>query len=422
MLAAYANNFTADTSGTSRVLTGFGHQPKLWIPTLTLRTAANGWLAGDYEVGIGAAAGASAEMAHCLRLNDGNAGGLTRRGTENDSCIIGVNRNASTEDGAYDLTSFDSDGLTLNISNAFGTAFIIPYLSLGGSDLYQADVLQIGTPNATGDQTYEFSGIDGTPTLLLTMGVGRTATAYGPTGALFLGAADVNGQWALMTKGSEQNPTVNGRIFRGDRCYAADAITGASFIRASLVSFGENGGNGKGQVTLNYDAVGATESQIVTLIALRGIFSHKVGTFTKATSSPFTNTLDLGGKPRALMLATAAMTAMGTPNDAVDHCRGSIGFVDDAGRHRVSAWQDEFNVATSNIASYLSATKALVISDNATASSDDEATATWTAGGVNLAWDLSSTTAYEVGYVMLGDAPTPPPVPPARRQLPILIR
>lgn len=351
---------------------------------------------------MGATAGASAECAHCLRMNDGNTGGLSRRGSEADSCLIGVSRNTNTEDGAYDTTSLDADGITLNCSNGFGTAQTACYLSLGGTDLVEADVLQIGSPNATGNQTYTFTGLTDTPTLLLVQGTGRTALGYGATGAVFLGAADVNGQWAMMTKGSEQNPTVNGRIFRGDRCYAADAITAAVFIRASFVSFGNNGTNG--QVTLNWDAVGATEVQIINLIALRGTFSHKVGVFNKATGSPWTNTISLGATPRAALVATAAQVAMGTPNDANDHNRGGVGFYDGT-RARAISWQDEHNVATSNIGGYVDDDGTiLAISDNNTSSSNERLTPAFSGQDVIFTSAIQEAVAYEVGYVLLGDA------------------
>lgn len=402
-LSAHVNHFAVDTSGTSRSLTGFGHQPKLWLPWLSLHTSLAGWSAADFEVGMGATAGASAEMAHCLRLNDAATGGVTRRGTQDDSCLIGVNRNTNTEDGAYDTTSFDSDGITLNISNAFASALIAPYLSLGGSEIVEADVLSILTPNATGNQTYTFTGLTAAPDILFLLGCGRTSLGFGTTGAVFVGAADVNGQWAMMTKASENNPTVNGRIFRSDRCYAADAITASVFIRASLVSFGVDG-TPNGQVTLNYDAVGATDQQIVTLIALRGTFSHKVGTITKATGSPWTNTIDLGAIPRALFVGTAAMTAMGTPNDAADHCRGGVGFYDGT-RARAISWQDEFNVSTSNIAGYTEDNgRILAISDNATASSNEELTPSFSGNTAILTSEIQEAVAYEVGYVLLGDA------------------
>lgn len=341
------------------------------------------------------------ECAHCLRLNDGQSGGVTRRGSEADSCLVSVLRNSNAEDGAYDTTSLDADGITLNISNAFGTALISPYLSLGGSDFVEADVLQIGSPNATGNQTYTFTGLTDTPTLLLVQGTGRTTLGYGTTGAVFLGAADVNGQWAMMTKASESNPTSSGRIFRSDRCYAAHDL-GSTRLRASLVSFGNNGTNG--QVTLNWDAVAGVEVQIINLIALRGTFTHKVGVFTKATGPPWTNTIALGGTPRAAFVATAAMTAMGTPNDAVDHCRGGIGIYDGT-RARAISWQDEDNVATSNIAGFTEDNgRILAISNNATASSNEELTPSFSGTDVVFTSAIEEAVAYEVGYVLLGDA------------------
>jgi hypothetical protein len=143
-LSAYVDHFAVDTSGTTRTLSGFGHQPKLWLPFLALHTSLAGWSAADFQVGMGATAGAAAEMAHCLRMNDASTGGATRRGSQADSCLISVNRNTNAEDGAYDTTSLDADaggGVTLNLSNAFGAAQIAPYLSLGGSDLVEADVI-----------------------------------------------------------------------------------------------------------------------------------------------------------------------------------------------------------------------------------------------------------------------------------------
>lgn len=401
-LAAYVDHFAVDTSGTSRQLTGFGHQPKLWIPFHTLHTAAAGWSAADFEVGFGVTAGATKEMAHCIRMNDGETSGVTRRGSENDSCLIGVNRNTSSEDGAYDTTSLDADGVTLNISNAFAAAHIAPYLSLGGSDLVAADVLEITAPASTGDQTYTFTGLTAAPTLILLQGTGKTSLGYGTTGAVFLGAADVNGQWAMMTKASESNPTESWRIFRSDRCYAADSGgVGGQKLRASFVSFGFNGTNGT--ATLNWDAA-PNHLQVITLIALTGTFAHKVGAFAKATGSPWTNTVSLGATPRALLVASAAMTAMGTPDTAVAHCRGGIG-VYDGTRARAISWQDESGVSPSNVAGYTDDDGTLLaISDNATASSNDRLTAAFSGSDAVLTSAVQEAVGYQVGYVLLGDA------------------
>jgi len=128
------------TSGTgSQSVTGVGFLPKLVIFFAT-RLTIDGVTAHNI-CSIGAATSSSEER--CVSGEDKDAVATTDCGMEwrNDACCSVMQPGTFSRLYAFDLTSMDSDGFTINKSvRADGVAYQIGYVALGGSDLTNVKV------------------------------------------------------------------------------------------------------------------------------------------------------------------------------------------------------------------------------------------------------------------------------------------
>jgi hypothetical protein len=137
-LSVYKDSFAANTSTGNQAITGVGFTPKALIVWGTTQTA-TGYAAGLHFF-FGVATSSTTSQQWCIasaaddNIANSNAGGS---GDVNSLLTI-LSNGTPTVDAVATLSSFDSDGFTINWSNAPGSAWIIHYLALGGSDITNA--------------------------------------------------------------------------------------------------------------------------------------------------------------------------------------------------------------------------------------------------------------------------------------------
>ena len=159
-LSAFVDAFNIGTGAAAStvVRTGYGFAPKACIYFWSGRTESVNAVGGlQLKQGIGLATSASDRR--CVTAYSGHAVGTSRsQRKHNNAQIIEALLDpidappTGTIDGNADLQSFDGDGQTLVIDDAFTNSLRVHCLALGGSDLAQVTTFQFQAPLATGTQ------------------------------------------------------------------------------------------------------------------------------------------------------------------------------------------------------------------------------------------------------------------------------
>lgn len=191
-MSFYANggSFAMPTITGSQSITGLGFQPKLIILFGTLQTADG--IANNAAFGLGM--GVSATDRRCTWYfapnNLAPAPGQTSQidVSQRDDCVY-VQSASGVVTAKADLTSMDADGFTLNWSAVTGTASIVNWCALGGSDL-QVQGGTLTSPLATGITSV--TGLPFQPTCVLAFSSTFTSTLP------FTGQADFGGGLAVV--------------------------------------------------------------------------------------------------------------------------------------------------------------------------------------------------------------------------------
>jgi hypothetical protein len=131
-LQTQAGNFALNTSTGSQSITGVGFQPQLVLFIGTPDTANVATVAAHNFQMVGLAT-ASNQGVVSMNSEDNQDFPDVFGDTDNSSCILIHDVGVATIDAQADLTSMDTDGFTINVSTAPGSAYRIGYLALGGS-------------------------------------------------------------------------------------------------------------------------------------------------------------------------------------------------------------------------------------------------------------------------------------------------
>lgn len=160
---------TLTTSTGAQSVTGLAFQPDFGIFINAQTTAST---SGTRALGsIGFAASSTKEFTMCWGVNDGQTmtGGIDAVNyTNQDACMSGITAGAETVDFLADFTSFNSDGYTINVSNAPTAGWLVGYLLIKGG---QWDVGTTTIPGAGSTRT--ISGLAFQPK---GVGIGTTRT------------------------------------------------------------------------------------------------------------------------------------------------------------------------------------------------------------------------------------------------------
>lgn len=397
-------SFTKSTGAApaSQAVTGVGFQPKaliLWsVAGLTDNT-----FRASYFSGIGFAAGtAAADRGSVGASNeDATVGASNVAGRHAEKVLVFSNLAGNGAFAECDLTSFDSDGFTLNWTTNDANAYIIHYLALGGTDLTNAKVLRWNTPTATGN--HAVTGVGFKPDAVMLIGAGSAAnppssfTTHSPTLSAFDGSG---GQWALGHRSNDNAAmTQENRVKDASLAFLVPSGTGVAAIdaEATWVSMDTDG------FTLNFSDAPAAAFRIYAL-CLKGP-RFKAGSFTKSTGgAPASQSVTgVGFTPRGLAFASD-MDVVATDNRA--HNRWGLGFYDGT-NEQAGTRVAENNVAVSNVDAISRSDKVFVKVDNTTATQDAVADGTsLDADGFTLNWTTNDAVATQIFYLAAGDAPT----------------
>lgn len=334
--------------GSTVVITGVGFTPTAIIFYWNGRTEAIDTAGSQtHRRGMGFASSPTQRGVVSGISNDGVSPTGTAARITNAVCVS-VQLNTALVDGELDLTSFDADGFTLDVTNQFGTSYRISYLAIGGTD--NAEVGLFTLPVATGNQDTVLAGaFQPDALLLLSSGSATAPPATGVDSRFMLGMATSASNQGVVTGGSNDGvATTDTKAYSlsGECCSLFNASLTAIATRGQFVQFNSNG------FRINFVEVSGVASQTFYL-ALRGGGSYLVGNLLTQTDTvtPITES-GFGFEPVGALLASAnrAESIADTPTD---HDSFSVGAFSDASTRGAQAVFDEDAVGTSDIGSAL---------------------------------------------------------------------
>jgi len=192
--------------GTTFTVSGLAFQP-VAIFFFWNGRATSGQGEADHKFGAGFAVSTSSRRAFTTQSDHGNTTIASDTARYNDCCVATLTI-AGAIDGKADLNAINSDGFQLIIDDVFSAGLQVGWIAWGGSDLTNAEIVDISEPGATGNQDIATSfalntgaddkaiiflgssdGAYGTPTTFSTFMFG-VAAGDTPVNAVFAACSD----------------------------------------------------------------------------------------------------------------------------------------------------------------------------------------------------------------------------------------
>jgi hypothetical protein len=283
-LSVARGSFAANTSTGDQAITGLGFQPKAMLFYSSMQTAAGYGTDGATMLGL---ADATAEGGIASRRTDNSATGAKSHSETKALTFINANNTLDAE-GTVVL---DSDGFTVNWSDAPASAWVIQYLALGGSDVENVKVGAYQTPADPTTGNVSTTGVGFQPNFLLAVHcfAGSAGTSSGGAPSMGIGCATSSrARWAVSaTEFAFRANTDRWITFQG----IGQGNNGADFV-----SFGSDGW------TSNWSASPFTARRAVYM-AIEFTEPPVVGNDTQKTSTGTKATTGVGFTPKALLLS-----------------------------------------------------------------------------------------------------------------------
>ena len=296
-----------DTTG-NQTVSGSSCTPKVLIWQANYAASENA-AASAYDHNFGVGISSSLQATVQSRRSDGsqNADGQHT----NDRILRTVNASAGLEN-VVSLVSLNSDGYTYNIIQRSSVQLSrVKWLTIGGSDLTNVNLVQYQSPTSTGTQSLTGAGFAPDAIIVFTAGISSAPPAIvsnGDTnGGVGYAVRDPAGQAAIGVLVNH----VSTNASRAQSTSSVIYLPGSSDMlwEAAVSSWGSDG------VTLNWSTTQGTAIYFWVLF-LKGP-RFRVFTTTQPTSSGNSSVTGIGFQPEAALLASfCGAAASGRVNDA----------------------------------------------------------------------------------------------------------
>lgn len=396
-LSFKAGTFTKQSSTGNQAVTGVGFQPKALILFSTATTT--GSFQGDFMRYTGFASSSTTSKQRFF-------GSYSTDAADPSDAKVLVDTDGIWADGTPSsnftqkatLSSFDSDGFTLNWSINNSTNYVIGYIALGGDDVTNTNVGSGTISSGTGNKSV--TGVGFQPDLVILL-FGDSSEFIGLGGWNTIGIFNSSGeQWSVSSETVDDVGTMQtNRKQRTDKCFTISFIDGDLLIEASFVSMDSDG------FTLNFSSNPTGFDSFY--IAIKGV-TTKIGSITAPTAgaTPTSQaTTGVGFQPKGIIFSSFGNTAT---TSLTDHARYSFGAVSDSSNMWCGWSGDEDAAASAVTAKRMDTDQVIRVSDEAAsaASTTTQALASLTSldsDGFTLSWSAHDTTAYQVVYVAFQD-------------------
>jgi hypothetical protein len=389
-LSVKKGSFAANTATGDQAISSVGFQPKaimLWGTRLT---------AAGYGAGIGhfIGSGTSSSERWCSTIFSLDAFTNSETSRRNNSdCIVRYIQVNETQDGQADLVSLDSDGFTINWSDAPASAFIIHYLALGGADITNAKAGFTSVTSGTGDKV--FTGVGFQPEFLLLSSNGTSATTAQAQANIHLAAASSTSRVVASSFKDRDlvTTTETGTYQRNDKVFAQIASTSDTVAsEGTLASFDSDG------FTINYTTGAALA---IGYLALRG-GSFFVGSDTQKTTTGTEATTGVGFTPKGVFFWSSNQANSSSISSTAKY---SIFAAD--GTTEGGVWFQSLDAAADGTSDMRTVTdKALGFSTQASTTDAEADLSSFDSDGFTLNWTTADATAREFLFAAFGDEPS----------------
>jgi hypothetical protein len=387
-LSVKVGTITAKTTTGNQAYTGVGFQPKALIFYATLETA-DGYAANTI-IGVGFAVSTSQRF-YISEVSQDAVAGATNSQKAHDALAIGLMAAGGAVAIAADLVSMDADGFTLNWTTANGSAIVINYLAIGGSDVTNVFA---GRYTTIAGATQAVTGVGFTPDLVLC--VGNDATTWPLTGSnhgkMSIGAFTASAQGATTVR-DNGNATTNSDAAvyqRTTKSYVGLSSTAATvlqeFDRASMDADG---------FTLNSPTVNVGAHFLY--LAIKG-GRFWVGNETQKTSTGTKAKTGVGFRPKGLLTFGVNAAASATVNAGG---KLSVGASD--GTTSRSAWAEAQSGVPTREDNSATAAVAVRHATGPSTTNAEASLSSFDADGFTLNWTTADATAREFLAVAFGD-------------------
>lgn len=410
-LSAFAGSFLLPSgSTTSVVVSGLGFQPKALICWFNGRgdgTSAVG--RQDHFQGMSFCVSTSSRR--CIVQNSDDAALTSDNNArwQADAIALSIDFGTPSTDGRADLASFDSDGFTVSIPDAFPRDTRVAFLALGGDDITNAEVFEFTDPGVNGAQSINLAGAF-QPDLVMLMGPSNISAPPAGTasaGRFWFGAfTDPNDEHVICVGADGGSGTADTSSYhKTGECTAGMPATVGNVVnsRASLTSIDSDG------FTLNWIETSAS-ALVIFGLALKG-GSYTVGDFPTRTSTGSIVETGVGFGPKAVLFLSHCKVESTADTGQADQLL-SVGACHDASNRVAFGHVDRFGPTAMEVATAVNydhvyvhidetdgASAALVGSADITSLDSD---------GFTLDQDDADPVAALVTYVAFGDAPAAP--------------
>lgn len=398
-VSAKRGSFAANTVTGDQAISGLGFTPKLVIFLAVGRTAV-GQAQGDLKLCLGAASGSGAADQWALSRYVQDNVASSNAGMRSDSKCIIMASGPNTVDGEASLVSLDSDGFTINWSNAVGSAFLIEYIAIGGSGV-DAKVFRYSHSTAAVGTDVAVTGVGFTPKALIVSTTGAAgAVPQGDSAQMIftLGAAGsaASEAWVAATQRDNQAASSAGQSSRQHLLGSPSVVSiGTIDWEDDLLTFDSDG--------FTYDiANGGAGADVIYAIALGG--ADLLVDFRAVAQPTSTGTTDVtvGFAPKALLgFGGSDLTAFAGSNALDDALQ--IGLADSSSEASVF-WRDVDAADPMDVSTGHSQTKFLRVLDAAQATLA-ECDHTVDSDGYELVWTTVDAIARQVFVLAIGSPP-----------------
>jgi hypothetical protein len=395
-LSVKKGSFSANTSTGNQAVSGVGFEPKaviIWGVSLTAAGYGTGWASS-----FGCATSATQEWV--LSNWSANAAATTdtsRRNTLAGS-IMFLSDGAATVEAEASMVSLDSDGFTINWSNAPASAWLMHYLCIGGTTITSAKAGAFNSNAGTGSQAVTDPGFEPDFLLLASeLGGATTGNAQNLFGIGMATSSSTEGALAIRDRDARPS-TENGAIQVSDACFIALNSGGTVGRRADFTSFDANG------FTLNWSVASAAS---IGYLALAG-GTYKVGVETQNTTTGTKATTGVGAQPTGLFIVGTNRASSAA--ETTTQMRLSIGASD--GTTEGGTWIQSANgAADSDVDSRTYTDKVIGFSTQASTTDAEADVSAFGSDGFTLDWTTADATAREFIYAAFGDPAAPAATP-----------
>jgi hypothetical protein len=404
MVTAVGSFARRTTTGLDTV-SGLSFQPKAVLLFLPMALAADTWTTGalwglGMLAGVGTAPLSGANITQAAQTSFGGTTITSQIGQRiaAKAMVITTNTGTLTAEANGIITS---DGFQLDWTTNAGTADILFWIALGGSDITNAFVKTFTSKATTG--SHPVTGVGFQPDCLIFSGsqiAGASLPVGGDHGNVQLGIATAAASWA-MGHYSQDGDTFSHTARAQDSGFVLLGVT-ATTVEPSVVSFVEKASltsMDSDGFTLNYAT--ATAAWWKMALCLKG-GSYKVGLQAKTTgASGSADTVgSIGFDPVGALFASWEQVA----STSAQNDRRLTWGVSDGTNERSGHNSDEDAQGTMHPRGFFRTTKAMVLNDADTAVVAAEADAALGTDQFTMTWSTNNAVAVEYGWLVVGNA------------------